>query len=140
MTKPLLKWSDEYLIGIEELDWEHKDLFKRLNELHEEWARHDDKAKIRDCLREIHVRVLAHFALEERFMRDTNHSNYEQHKREHDDFLDVIVDIIEEFRAGPELSQGDALEAQLQRWIIIAVMLVAGIRLVVKALQIANTT
>ena len=21
MTKPLLKWSDEYLIGIEELDW-----------------------------------------------------------------------------------------------------------------------
>lgn len=118
MTKPLLEWSDEYLIGVEELDFEHKDLFDRLNELHKELARHDDKAQIEDCLGEIHARVLAHFALEEKFMRDTNFPNYEQHKRQHDDFLEVIVEIIDEFRTGSELSYGDALEAQLQHWII----------------------
>ena len=118
MTKSLLEWSDAYLIGVEELDFEHKDLFNRLNELHKELARHDDKAKIEGCLGEIHARVLAHFALEEKFMRGTNFTNYEQHNREHDDFLDVVVDIIEEFRVGPELSYGHALEAQLQRWII----------------------
>lgn len=117
MTKPLLEWNDEYLIGVEELDFEHKDLFDRLNELHKELARHDDKAKIEDCLGEIHARVSAHFALEEKFMRDTNFPNYEQHKREHDDFLDVIVEIIDEFRTDSELSYGDALEAQLQHWI-----------------------
>ena len=50
-------------------------------------------------------------------MRDTNFPNYEQHKREHDDFLDVIVEIIDEFRTDSELSYGDALEAQLQHWI-----------------------
>ncbi len=118
MTMPVLEWSDEYLIGIEGLDFEHKDLFNRLNELHEELAHQDDEAVIRRCLGGIHARVSAHFALEERFMRDTNFRRYEQHKKEHDDFLEVIIDIMEAFRAAPDLSQSDVLEAQLQHWIV----------------------
>lgn len=118
MSNPLLRWRDEYLIGVEELDFEHKGLFERLNELHEDLADHDEKAKIEDCLGEIHTRVLAHFALEERFMLDTKFPNYEQHKKEHDDFLEVIADIIERFRTNSELSYGEALEAQLQHWIL----------------------
>lgn len=86
-----------------------------MNELHTELVRHSDWAKIEHCLGEIYARVVAHFALEERYMRDTN---YEQHKREHDQFLEVIVDIIEAFRANSEIEHGAALEAQLQRWII----------------------
>jgi hemerythrin len=118
MSNPLLQWRDEYLVGVEELDFEHKDLFERLNELHENLANHDEKAKIEDCLGEIHTRVLAHFALEERFMLDTKFPNYERHKKEHDDFLEVIADIIERFRTSSELSYGEALEEQLQHWIL----------------------
>jgi hemerythrin len=117
-TKPLLDWSDEYLIGVEELDYEHRGLFNRLNELHEELAHHDEKAKIEDCLGEIHVRVEAHFALEEHFMLDNNFKNYSRHKKEHDEFLAVIVDLTEKFRTNPELSYGDELEEQLQHWIV----------------------
>ena len=118
MTIPLIEWRDEYLIGVEELDYEHRDLFNRLNELHEELAHHDEKGEIEDCLGEIYVRVVAHFALEERFMLDNNFKNYAHHKKEHDDFLEVIVDLIEKFRTDPELSYGDELEEQLQHWII----------------------
>ena len=117
-TKPLLDWSDEYLIGVEELDYEHRGLFNRLNELHEELAHHDEKAKIEDCLGEIHVRVEAHFALEERFMLDNKFKNYTHHKKEHDDFLAVIVNLIEKFLTNPELSYGNELEEQLQFWIV----------------------
>ena len=28
----LFQWDDAYLIGVDELDFEHKDLFARLNE------------------------------------------------------------------------------------------------------------
>ncbi len=118
MIKPLFKWSDEYLIGIEELDYEHKDLINRLNELHGELAHYDEKGKIEDCLGEIHVRIVAHFALEEHFMLDNNFKNYAHHKKEHDDFLTVIVDLIEKFQTDPELSYGDELEEQLQLWIV----------------------
>jgi hemerythrin len=118
IIKPLIEWSDEYLIGIEELDYEHRDLINQLNELHEELAHHDEKGKIEDCLREIHVRVMAHFALEEHFMLDNNFNNYVSHKEEHDNFLVVIADLIEKFLTDPELSYGDELEEQLQHWIV----------------------
>ena len=117
-TKPLIDWCDEYLIGVEELDYEHRDLINRLNELHDELAHHNDKAMIEDCLGEIHVRVEAHFALEEHFMLDNNFQNYTHHKKEHDDFLAVIVNHIEIFRTNPELSYGNELEEQLQFWIV----------------------
>lgn len=116
--KPLIAWSDEYLIGIEELDYEHRDLINQLNELHEELAHQDEKEKIEECLREIHVRVMSHFALEEHFMLENNFKNYTAHKEEHDDFLAVIADLIDRFLTDPELSYGDELEEQLQHWIV----------------------
>jgi len=118
MTDPLLEWRDDYLVGVEELDFEHRDLFDRLNALHEELIGQDEGAKIERCLEEIHARVVAHFALEERFMRVSKSPNYEQHKKEHDDFLEVIAEIIEQLRGGGERGDRDALEAQLQHWII----------------------
>ncbi|MCK5433377.1 MAG: hypothetical protein KAJ03_11570, partial [Gammaproteobacteria bacterium] len=97
IVKPLFDWSDDYLIGIDELDYEHRDLINRLNELHGELAHHDEKGKIEDCLREIQVRVVAHFALEEHFMLENNFNNYAPHKEEHDNFLALIADLIEKF-------------------------------------------
>jgi hemerythrin len=114
----LFQWDDAYLIGVDELDFEHKDLFARLNELHEDLIRHEDKAKIDAWLWEIHTRVMAHFALEERFMREMKDPNYDHHKREHDDFLEVVVDIIEKFSDDPGFSYAAELEHQLQVWII----------------------
>lgn len=118
IVEPLFEWHDDYLIGIEELDYEHRDLINRLNELHGELAQHDEKGKIEDCLREIQVRVAAHFALEEHFMIDNNFFNYTPHKEEHDNFLALIADLIEKFLVDPELSYGDELEKQLQHWIV----------------------
>ena len=51
-------------------------------------------------------------------MLNNNFKNYAHHKKEHDDFLEVIVDLIEKFRTDPELSYGDELEEQLQHWIV----------------------
>ncbi len=118
IVKPLFEWNDEYLIGIEELDYEHRDLINRLNELHGELAHHDEKGQIEDCLREIQVRVVAHFALEEHFMLENNFNNYAPHKEEHDNFLALIADLIEKFLTDPELSYGDQLEEQLRHWIV----------------------
>ena len=113
-----MQWNDGYLIGVEELDYEHRDLFNRLNNLHQELLGQNDKENIEACLGEIHTRIMSHFALEERFMREAMTPTYEQHKREHDDFLEVIVDIIEQFRTDPDLSYGNTLEKQLRRWIV----------------------
>ena len=113
-----LEWSDEYLIGVGELDYEHKDLFIRLNELHEELIQHEDKDEIERCLGEIYARLSAHFALEENFMRKSKSLNYVRHKQEHDAFLEDFIDIINDFRVSPELSEGGELAEFLQYWIL----------------------
>ncbi|MEN8133614.1 MAG: hypothetical protein ABFS45_26310 [Pseudomonadota bacterium] len=46
MTDKLFKWDDSFLVGIEELDHEHKLLIDDINRLHKELARHDEKSKI----------------------------------------------------------------------------------------------
>ncbi len=118
MGKRRLDWSDDYLIGVAELDWEHRDLFDRLNVLHGELESHEEPEAIRTTLGEIHARVEAHFALEEHFMRDCRHADYERHKGEHDGFLEEIVDIIEAIRDDPDLSHRIALETRLREWIL----------------------
>ena len=38
---PNLTWTEGCRIGIDSLDYEHQDLFERINELHAALARHD---------------------------------------------------------------------------------------------------
>ena len=118
MSKPFLEWDDAYLIGVDELDFEHQDLFRRLNELYESLLNRRDKTEIQGDLGELLARVSRHFALEERFMRDNKYSGYQQHKQEHDLFLDNIVHAMESFREAPGIDDRDQLMAELQRWIV----------------------
>jgi len=111
----LIDWEERFCVGIASVDHEHREMIRLINDLHE---RLGGGGSVAEFLGEVYTRISAHFALEERFMQDTNFPNYGRHKREHDSFLNVIVDFIEDFRTGPELSHGDALEAQLQTWIL----------------------
>jgi len=118
MPEPLLEWHDDYLIGVAELDYEHRDLFRQLNTLHMELQVHEQQENIEACLGEIHTRIVSHFALEERFMREHATPGYIGHKQEHDDFLEVIVDVIEQYRSDPGPGRGENLEHRLRSWII----------------------
>ena len=46
MTNAIIEWDDSFLIGIEELDYEHKVLINDINRLHLELARQDKKSEI----------------------------------------------------------------------------------------------
>ncbi len=114
----LLEWTDACRIGIDMLDYEHRDLFARLNELHDELMRHEDRGSIEACLGEIHARMAAHFALEEKFMRDKRYKDYEAHKAEHDDLLDEFIEFMMRFSRDPDLEYGQAEHLTLKRWVI----------------------
>ncbi len=46
MTDTLLIWDDSFLIGIDELDHEHKVLIDDINRLHQELAGNHEKSEI----------------------------------------------------------------------------------------------
>lgn len=117
MVEPLFEWTDDYLIGVEELDYEHKDMLERLNQLHREIMSGSDAGVIEGCLGSIYTRMGAHFALEEKYMRDTEHWNYGPHKAEHDEFLEDLFDMVELFGNDQDQTFLEALETRLQSWV-----------------------
>ena len=117
-TTPLFQWDDAYLIGIDELDYEHRGLIDNLNELHEELLRHDDRDRVDQTLGDIHARLTAHFALEERVMREGKYAGFSAHKKEHEEFLDDYVDFLFLFENNPGLGYSVMIETYLKDWVV----------------------
>lgn len=114
----LLEWDESYRLGIEHLDHEHKDLFECINALHAGCCSHVDAEAIEDCLARLHMRLEAHFALEEQTMRERRNPGYTEHKAEHDRFLDEIGAALADFDAAQPQAQLEALAERVKTWII----------------------
>jgi hemerythrin len=118
VSVPFLKWSDDYLLGIEEIDFEHREFFVHLNVLHDELINEDDKNKIEDCLVELHLRLKTHFDLENKYIRDHQIGDFNSHVQEHKTILNNLTEFINEFTITPGLNYGDKLKSVLGDWIL----------------------
>jgi len=118
MTNTLFEWDDSFLIGIEELDHEHKALIDDINRLHEELARNDEKSEIAKCLGDIYARLQAHFALEEHVMKEHGYKFYDEHKREHDELLDSYTESMVQFLNDADVSSRHPIEETLKHWVM----------------------
>ena len=118
MTDTLFKWDDSFLIGIEELDHEHKVLIDDINRLHEELARHDQKSEIEKCLGDICARMQAHFALEEHVMKEHQYKFFDEHKREHEELLNSYTEYMLQFLNDIGDSSSNHIEDTLIHWVV----------------------
>ncbi len=119
MSDPHFKWDDSYLIGIEELDHEHKALIDDINRLHEELTGQGGPSEIEKCLGEIHARMQAHFALEENVMQEHEYPYLAEHKAEHDELLDSYTESMLQLLndTGPTTSL--SIQEKLQHWVMV---------------------
>ena len=85
------------------------------NVLSEKLAEPLDAENVEAGLGEIHADISAHFALEERLMREARYQEYEDHKEDHEDLLDQIHDLMDSFYEDPEAGQ-KLLKTQLSDW------------------------
>ena len=118
MTDTLFKWDDSFLIGIKELDHEHKVLIDDINRLHEELAKHDEKSKTEEYLGDIYARMQAHFALEEHVMKEHGYKYLDEHKREHEELLDSYTEYMVQFLNDDGVSSDKSIEDNLKHWVI----------------------
>jgi hemerythrin-like metal-binding protein len=111
----LLQWRDEFNTGIPSVDFEHQSLFGLINDLHRRLEAKDFE-EVEGFMAALHDRISAHFALEERLMRDAGYDGYAEHKADHEKLLDEIRDLMEQDRAGAFRDAVDRLSDQLERW------------------------
>lgn len=112
----LVEWKAEYKIGIPEVDYEHRGLIDLINNLHADLSGKPEKAEVLACLGEIYARISAHFALEERVMRERRYDQYADHKEDHERLLDEIRDIMDRCEAENEFNYASVLSRELGDW------------------------
>lgn len=109
----LVEWKDDFALGVEEIDEEHKEMIQLINEAYSHL--HDSKLTMGDFLGEIYTKIAAHFALEENLMREKNYDEYEEHKADHERLLDVIRDLMDDFE-DDEIVDEEAFASSLRDW------------------------
>lgn len=114
-NQPLIKWLPEYAVGVAAIDFEHRDLIELINALYEQHCTSANADTTAGFLGEVYAKISAHFALEEKVMRDRDYDEYEDHKAEHERLLDEIAEIIDDFDAGGNFSP-DTLASALSDW------------------------
>jgi hemerythrin-like metal-binding protein len=112
----LLEWKDEFAVGVASVDHEHRQLIGLINELHAGLAGRPAKDAIARVLGEIYTKIAAHFALEERVMRERRYDQYDDHKADHERLLDEIRDIMERQEADVYFNYETALANELGDW------------------------
>jgi hemerythrin len=111
----LLEWKSEYSVGNTAIDHEHEQMIEQINLLYEQLFDPQDGGNIEAVLGEIHADISAHFALEEHLMREAAYLEYEEHKNDHEDLLDQILDLIDGFYEDPKKGQ-KLLKSELSEW------------------------
>jgi len=113
----LITWRDEFATGDPAVDFEHKELIDLINELHEELSAGSHSAEdVEAFLGEINLKISAHFALEERLMRQAAYDGYETHKEDHEELLDGIREIMIDYDAGAYAQFEERLGRNLNDW------------------------
>ena len=112
----LLTWKEEFSVGVPEVDHEHRQLIDLINKLCDRMCREAaGPEEVSSFLGEIYLRISAHFALEEKLMRDHGYSGYHDHKADHENLLDELRDLMEDFEYGT-LSDIEVVRTALENW------------------------
>ena len=116
-SRQYVQWKDEYSVGIESIDSQHKKLLGLINSLQTAVNYKTGEAFEREALDELVDYTKTHFKFEEDMMEQSAYSDTQMHKSDHD----VIRKKLEKFHKrwevlkGPKELQG-FLEKDFKKW------------------------
>ena len=99
-TAPFVTWNESWVIGVQEIDAQHKNLVSILNQLHQAMALGHGKDVLGSTLNSLVSYTKAHFAAEERLMLQSRYPDLTAHKKEHEVLTEKVVEFQRNFDAG----------------------------------------
>jgi len=110
-----IEWKPEFSVGDPAVDHEHRELIGLVNRTVGAIIDRRPEADIESGFGDLLRAISAHFALEERQMREARYDALVQHKADHERLLDLLRDIMDGTPEAPEAST-DRLVATLEAW------------------------
>lgn len=99
----LIKWSEQFSVGVAEIDNQHKTLINMVNELHDAMSNGKGGDVLPSILKKLADYTQTHFATEERLMVARSYPSYRAHKQVHDSFARDVAELQKKCQSGGAL-------------------------------------
>lgn len=115
---PQIDWRVEFETGEPAIDHEHKEMIDRINVFLVMANDQPETELVLDHLGEIYAWISAHFALEEKFMREQHYTEFAAHKDDHEKLLDDLRDIMDEVEQSGYVGIEENIKSRMSDWFI----------------------
>ncbi|HET9554022.1 MAG TPA: bacteriohemerythrin [Anaeromyxobacteraceae bacterium] len=113
----LFEWSSSLRTGVDEIDEQHQELFRRAERLVRALEA-GDRSGVEPVLRYLSDYVVSHFACEERWMAETEYPGLAAHRDQHQRFTDDFRAMVREYqRKGPTPLVALTVHEWLAEWL-----------------------
>ncbi|RPI33192.1 MAG: hemerythrin [Nitrospiraceae bacterium] len=85
-----IEWSQDFSVGVEEIDRQHKELFERINDLDSAMKQGKAKEEVVRLIEFLDEYATMHFGTEEKYMTDYGYAGYSLHKSKHIRFIEEL--------------------------------------------------
>jgi hemerythrin len=116
-TRKYLEWKDEYCVGIDSIDQQHRKLVNLINLLQTAVDYSTGEEFERDALDELVDYTRTHFSYEEAMMKDNDYPDYEPHKLQHEKMFKKVEEVLAEYEQNQETAMDNAIDF-LKDWLI----------------------
>jgi hemerythrin len=118
ITRPIFEWREEYRINIKEMDWDHKELFTKINDVYQAIATRKDQCILQKTIESLTAFAGTHFEKEERLMLENRFPEYEWHKKKHEKFMEDVLEMRDEISSNGMKKHNAELVSFFKDWII----------------------
>ena len=116
-NKSYLEWKDEYSVGIDSIDQQHRRLVNLINQLHTAVTYSTGEEFEREALDELVDYTKTHFTYEEGLMEQNGYPDFEPHKAQHKEMIQQVGDVLAEYEKDQDTAMNNAL-SYLSDWLI----------------------
>ena len=112
-----LVWKDDYSVGIEAMDNDHKRLLNLINQLQTAVDYYTGRESEEKAMQELIDYIKTHFTKEEKLLEDNDFADLAAHKELHKQYVDKVNELLEQYKNDSEATLIEAL-AFLKDWLI----------------------
>jgi hemerythrin len=111
------QWTDQYNTGISIIDMQHKELFRRIDNLTLSLYDGEGRTELKTLLGFLDSYVIEHFRTEEEYMQKSSFPGFEKHREKHQAFIELLSKIKQEFeKKGGGSYLAIRVEKEIRKW------------------------
>jgi hemerythrin len=113
----LIEWNEDFAVSNPELDKNHRELIEDINDLYKQLGSDRHELTVIDFLGAVYAEARAHFIREEEIMLEHDYPAYEDHKAEHERFLERMGELVDEYQDDMQIEDG-GMSLWLSHWFV----------------------